>query len=214
MKNLILVFLMSVSFCSVFGQDAKYVKAVEKNIAQMDSARTAADYISLSNNFERIAKAEKDKWEPYYYSAFCRVIASFMDTVKAKRDSYIDKADDMITLADSLKPENSEIFTMKGFIGQARMTIDPMNRWQRYGASSMGDIQKAKKLDAANPRPDYLIGQSLLYTPENFGGGKAKALPVLEESLAKYKEFKPADSIAPNWGQKQVEDLLAKIKEK
>ncbi len=214
MKNLILVLLFTLSAGSLVAQDAKFIKAVEKNMLLMDSAKSAADYTSLSNNFERIAKAEKDKWEPYYYASLCQVIASFMDTVKAKRDAYLEKAEGMIALADSLKPENSEIYTMKGFIGQARMTIDPMQRWQKYGAAATANLKKAKELDPSNPRPDYLIGQSLLYTPESFGGGKVPAMAVLEQSLAKYKEFKPVNSISPVWGQKQVEAILDKIKEK
>lgn len=214
MKNLVLVVLVIFSVLTVKAQDDKYVKAVEKNMLQMDSAKSASDFLSIGNNFERIAKAEKNKWIPYYYAAYCQAIASFIDTVKEKKDPYLEKAESLIGFADSLKPENSEIYVMKGLIAQGRMVVDPMQRYQKYGALASGSFQKAKNLDTTNPRPDYLVGQSLLYTPEAFGGGKEKALPVLEESLAKYKVFKPESSISPGWGQKQVEALLAKIKEK
>lgn len=213
MKKLILFFLLAVSFQANYAQDEKYIKAVEKNMAMMDTAKNASEYLELSNNFERIAKAEKSKWIPYYYSAYCQVIANFIDTDKEKRDVYLEKAENLIAAADSLQPENSEIYTLKGLIAQGRMAVDPMQRWQKYGAASSGYLQKAKELDTANPRPDYLIGQSLLYIPEAFGGGKAKALPLLNDSMAKYKVFKPESSISPNWGEKALEAVLAKIKE-
>ena len=214
MKNIVIVLFLFTSFYNVFAQDAKYIKAIEKNLFQMDSARSANEFLACANNFERIAKAEKNKWIPYYYASYCNVIASFVDSVKSKKDIYLDLADILINFADSLKPENSEIYTVKGLIGQARMSIDPMQRWQKYGAAATNNLQKAKNLDTTNPRPDFLIGQSLIYTPEAFGGGKVKALAVLEEAAAKYNVFKPADSISPNWGKKQTTELVAKLKEK
>ena len=47
----------------------KFVKAMEKNIALVDSARTAQDWIDVTAAFERIAEAEKTQWLPYYYAS-------------------------------------------------------------------------------------------------------------------------------------------------
>jgi hypothetical protein len=33
-----------------------------------------------------------------------------------------------------------------------------------------------------------------------FGGGKDKAKPAFEKALQLYETFKPASTIAPNWG--------------
>jgi hypothetical protein len=49
---------------------------------------------------------------------------------------------------------------------------------------------------------------SLFGTPPQFGGGKDKAKPLFEKSVALYKAAKPA-TLAPTWGQKQAEDMLA-----
>jgi hypothetical protein len=63
-------------------------------------------------------------------------------------------------------------------------------------------------LDPNNPRLYYLEGAGIFGTPEQYGGGKAKAKPVLEKAVALFKseQHKP---LHPHWGQKQAEDMLA-----
>jgi hypothetical protein len=189
----------------------KYESAMKKNIGKIGECRSAADYLNTANSFERIALAENDKWLPFYYSSFLYVLASFVDSSSTDRDNYLDKADQFISRADSLEADNSEIYTLKGMIAQARMQIDPMNRWQQYGPAANEDFTKAIEIDSLNPRPEYLIGTGVYYTPEQFGGGPANAKPILEKSLKKYEQFKPADELMPVWGKEQVEQLLAKI---
>ena len=192
--------------------DSKYESAMKKNLAKIDSAKSVNDLLETANAFERIALAEKDKWLPYYYASMVYTLASFSDTISEKKDGYLDKSDSFIAIADSLQPDNSEIYTMKGMIAQARMQIDPMNRWQKYGATSTQNFQKAVQLDTLNPRPEYLIGIGTYYTPEQFGGGPQNAKPILERSLAKYEKFVPENELMPNWGKTSVENLLSQIK--
>ena len=59
---------------------------------------------------------------------------------KPPKDIYLNKADKFINIADSLVPNNSEIYTLKGMIAQARMQVDPMNRWQKYGAEATNNF--------------------------------------------------------------------------
>ena len=58
----------------------------------------------------------------------------------------------------------------------------------------------AQKLNPENPRAKMLEAQGIFYTPEAFGGGKQKALPLIKEALAKFDAFKPSSDIMPNWG--------------
>jgi hypothetical protein len=210
--RLLLYFILTLTI-SCFAQEDKYTKTMSKTMMMMDSARTNVDFVNLSNAFERIAKAEKSKWIPYYYAAECQIMASFLDSVNGKKDSYLDKADIYLTAADSLQPNDSEIYTLKGFAAQMRMVVNPMQRWQKYGELSNSLFEKAKELNPDNPRPDYLVGQALLYTPEAFGGGKKNALPVLKQSQEKYKKFKPETSISPNWGESILNNLLKTLEE-
>ena len=58
-----------------FAQSDKYVNAMKTNIAQLDSLIPKNNYEELANNFIRIGDAEKTQWMPYYYAAYCCLIA-------------------------------------------------------------------------------------------------------------------------------------------
>jgi len=182
---------------------------MKKNLAAIDTSfQNPANLLTLANNFERIATAEKNQWLAYYYAAFCQVNYGFMLQDKDKVDGFADKATDLINKADSLMPNNSEISCIKSMIASCHMMVNPMQRWQEYGAESNGNMEKAMQQDPNNPRPYYLKGQGLKYTPEQFGGGCKTAKPELQTALDKYATFKPASELDPNWGKAQVEMLI------
>lgn len=210
-KFIFLIFIFPLTFCRP--DDNKYQQAMEENLRMIDTASSLQSFLNIANRFERIAVSEGDKWLPYYYAAYNLGISSFIDTVKEKKDSYLDRADYFIAIADSLQPDNSEIFTLKALLAQGRIVVDPQNRWQKYGAVTENSIRIAKELDPENPRPDFLNGQTILYTPEQFGGGKEKALPILKEAERKYKSFEPESSIHPDWGEKLLLQMLEQISE-
>ncbi len=207
-KLLFLSVLISLSFVS-FSQSEKYTAAMQKNIAAIDSGfRNPAYLLTLANNFERIAVAEKNQWLPYYYAAYCQVNNGFMEQDKDKVDAIADKATDLIFKSDSLAPNNSEISCIKSMIASCHMMVNPMQRFMEYGAENSSNIDKAMVQDPTNPRPYLLQGQTLKYTPEQFGGGCKVALPILQTSLEKHASFKPATEFSPTWGKSRVEQLI------
>lgn len=210
MKNVCFLFILLFSLLQLTNaQSDKYMAAMQKNIAAIDTSfKNPANLLTLANNFERIAKAEKNQWLPYYYAAFCQVNYGFMEQDKDRVDVIADKATDYIAVADSLMPNNSEISCIKSMIASCHMMVNPMQRWQEYGAESNGNMEKAMQQDPSNPRPYFLKGQGLKYTPEQFGGGCKTAKSELQTSLDKYNTFKPASELHPNWGKGQVEQLL------
>jgi hypothetical protein len=77
-----------------------------------------------------------------------------------------------------------------------------------YGQQAAGYLQKGMQLNPNNPRLYYLQGMSVFNTPEQFGGGKAKAKPVFQKAVDLYKaeQTKP---LHPHWGQEQATQMLA-----
>lgn len=201
-------FVLMISFTS-FAQSEKFSAAMKKNLDAMEASfKSPTDLISMANNFERIANAEKNQWLPFYYAAFCQVNGGFMEQDKSKVDAIANKASALIAKADSLSPNNSEISCIKSMIASCHMMVNPMQRWQEYGQVSSSNLEAAIAQDPANPRPYYLKGQGLKYTPEQFGGGCKTAKVALQTSLDKFTAFKPADELNPNWGKQQVENLM------
>lgn len=213
MKKLLLSTIVLFFSVVVLAQSEKFTTAMKKNLAALDTSfRNPADLVTVANNFERIANAEKNQWLPYYYAAFCLVNNGFMEQDKDKIDGIADRATLLIEKADSLSPNNSEISCIKSMIASCHMMVNPMQRWQEYGAESNSNMQAAMTQDPSNPRPYYLKGQGLKYTPEQFGGGCKTAKPELLTALDKYSTFKPASELDPNWGKAQVEQLLKDCK--
>lgn len=209
MKKSILSLLVLLTTVVGFAQNEKFTAAMKKNLVAMDSSfNNPPELLNVSNNFERIARAEKNQWLPYYYAAFCQVNYGFIQQDKTKMDGYADKAAELLAKADSLAPNNSEISCIKSLVASCHMMVDPMQRWQQYGQESASNMEAAMQQDATNPRPYYLKGQSLKYTPEQFGGGCKTAKPELQTALDKYATFKPASDISPNWGKERVEALI------
>ncbi len=126
-----------------------------------------------------------------------------------KKDQLTDKADALLKEAVALAGENSELMVVDAQIKQARLAADPMARWQTYGPLFEASLAKAEALNQDNPRIYMLRGTNLLYTPEQFGGGKKAAKPVLERSLEKFATFKPESPLHPTWGQAQAGYLLS-----
>jgi len=209
-KLLIVIAILAAQWASA--QDAKYVKAMEKTIARLDSAggsQLGTDVLQeIYNSFERIGAANPKEWLPLYYQAFCEIMLGMKQSENSKKDEFYDKAELLISKADSLQPNNSEIYVMKSFVTSMKLSVDPQNRGQQLGMKSGALLSRALQLDPENPRVYFLKGQGLLYTPEQWGGGKPKARPVLETAIEKYSKFKPASSIAPHWGEERCRAAL------
>lgn len=206
MKHLLII--VSVFFATMAIGQTKYEAGMVRGLEQLKEAKTAEDMSATSAFFERIGDAEKDKWLPYYYAAYANYLTGWMNP-KADKDKVGEKSKELITKAEVLEPENSELYCMKQMVAILQMTVDPMSRWQSFGAEASADIEKAIKADPNNPRIYYLNGQTLMNTPEAFGGGKAVAKKLFEKALELYKTFKPASTFHPDWGKEQTEKLLA-----
>jgi hypothetical protein len=210
MKKIIFSTVLMLITTASFAQSDRYMAAMKSNIAAIDSSfKNPANLLTLANNFERIATAEKNQWLPYYYAALCQVNYTYMEQDKSKIDAIADKATELINKADSLQPKNSEISCIKSMIASSHMMVNPAQRYMEYMPEIEVSIKIAIQQDPTNPRPEYLKGQSLKYTPEQFGGGCSTAKPVLQSSLDKYGKFKPASELHPNWGKQRVELLIS-----
>ncbi|MEO5941975.1 MAG: hypothetical protein ABIP30_03355 [Ferruginibacter sp.] len=213
MKKIILSTAFIISSLMLFAQSEKYVAAMKTNIAAIDNAfKSPADLVSLANNFERIALAEKNQWLPYYYAAFLQVNSGIMQTDKESCDAIADKANVLLNKADSLSPNNSEISCVKSMIAVCHMLVNPMQRFMEYGQQSSTDLHDAMTQDPTNPRPYYLTGQTLRNTPENFGGGCKAATEQMNIALRKYATFKPASDLSPNWGMERAQKMVDECK--
>jgi hypothetical protein len=215
-KLLITALTLLLSATLLFAQSEKYTAAMtavlEDFYVSENKEPVRDEWLALANRFERIASAEPKEWLPRYYAAYAYSSLAFMGNDALEKDQLTDKAAGLLDEAVKIAGENSELMVVDAQIHQARMAADPQNRWQTEGPLFAASLAKAKKMDPGNPRIYLLEGTSLLYTPEQFGGGKKVAKPVLEQAMEKFATFKPQGPLHPNWGQGQAGYMLGEAK--
>ncbi len=198
--------LSIITFClfalAVQAQTAneKFVKAMEKALSGTDTLKTAEQWQTASNNFERIAQKETKEWLPAYYVAFAQTMVFNLDKDVTKYEALTKKADEYIAKADSLNPNNSEIYVLKSMVSGLHIRLNPMVNGMKYGPLAGLQLEKAKSLDAENPRVYMQEGITAYFTPAQWGGDKEKGKKLMETAAAKFETSKPATSIHPNWG--------------
>jgi hypothetical protein len=195
---------------NVQAQSAKFAPAMGAALQEMGTVATTADRVALAAKFERIAEAEKDQWLPYYYAGLNLVLAGFADE-KSNRDELGQRASNLMDKAMALT-KSSEPYAVKSMSATLQMMVNPMERWQTFGTKSTQAIKDGMAINPNNPRLYYLQAQTLLNTPEAFGGGKAVAQPMFEKALELYEKFPVASPLDPSWGKDQTLSGLARCK--
>ena len=210
MKRIILtISFLSLIFVKTFAQKAEYISAMENAINLLSEVENIENTKHGVSQLERIATAESKEWLPGYWAAYGLVNLSLAEPDADKKDLLLDKADQFLASAEKLQPGNDEIEVLKAYIAGARMAVAPQDRWQKYGGAVSIGLQNATKLNPENPRAKLLEAQGIFFTPEAYGGGKKKSAPLFEDALKKFAKFKPASSIAPNWGERAANWLLS-----
>jgi hypothetical protein len=206
MKFLLFSFMITAALTGS-AQSEKYIAAMNKNLALFDSAKTSSELQTVANTFERIGDAEKTQWLPYYYAGLALSTAGWNDP-KLDKDANSTRINTLCDKA-ALLDNNSEIYAIRNMSAVQQMMVDPQTRWQTYGVQAAKYIDEGLKMNPDNPRLYFLRGESILGTPEAFGGGKAKAKPLFEKAIALFKTDKPKP-LWPNWGLERSEAELAK----
>lgn len=188
--------------------DDKYVAAFKKALLELDSSWANPPRMrETANQFERLANFKKTDWLPLYYHALCLIQYSWAAS-PADRETVLKAAETSIKTAQGLSPDNCELVALEGYLYQGMIMINPMTNGAVYGPKSAMTLQKAMQLDPNNPRPPYLLGQNIYFTPEMYGGGMERARPYLEKAKGLFETFKPASDLHPNWGKIVCEMIL------
>lgn len=197
---------------SASANDGKYEAAMKKNIQAVYQAKTVDEYQQAVNSFDRIALAEKTKWEPHYYSAFGCIMMATQEKDGAKKDAYLDQAMAAIEKAKVIAPQESEVIALDGFAQMIRVTVDPVSRGAQGSSMAMQAFGKASALNPENPRALVLSAQMQFGTAQFFGSSTADACAMVTRSLEKFNTYKSDNPLAPQWGRSMAEKLATQCK--
>ena len=212
-KNLIL--LLGVLCATLTMANGQFEKAMGKNIPAMFSASNQADLQAVINNLNRIGEAEGDRWEPYYYVAFGYLRMSEMVETAEDKDKYLDLAMAAVDKGEEIKPDDSELESMRGYVNMIKLTVDPATRGMTYSGLAFASFQKALALNPNNPRAHFLMGRMQYGTAQFMGSGTEEACGSLFRALVMFdKEEASENPFAPSWGKNSTEQSIKELCEK
>ena len=201
MKKSIFILICILSTLSVFGNtNDKFIEEMKKSITILYSAQSLEECVSITARFERIAQAESDRWEPFYYAAYGYLKTSGRVEEPAKKDEYLNLALTWVEKGEAINAEEAELAVLKGYIYMMQLVIDPMNRGAEYSSKSITQFEKAKSIDPDNPRAWYMQGNMQLGTAQFMGATNEVGCQSLLTAKEKYGAYKNENPIAPDWG--------------
>lgn len=215
-RTIVLVLALSVIFSAGFAQGSADGQ-LAASVAKLQTAQKPKDYILLAGEFERVAN-NSNNWLPHYYAAFCNAKLGWLYQDDGERiEPFADKAEQQakaaLALLDTVKQkkEVSEVYCVVSMLNRARVFVNPMTQGPKYGPTAFIYLQRAVAANPENPRALYLNGWDKYYTPKMYGGDKKKGKELVQQAQLKLSAEKP-EANYPHWGNKEIEELLAKMK--
>jgi len=207
MKTIFITLLVSAISISLMG-NSKFEKAMGEALVNFEKSKSMDELKSVEAQFSKIAAKEKKEWLPFYFSSLVNCILSFQTADYDEKNALIEKAQMQLDVALKIKENESELYTLQGMIYQATIMMDLPKNGPIYAEKSIQAFRKAIELNPKNPRPHYLQGVSMMFTPEQFGGGKQVAIPHLERAVELFRDFAPKSRIYPTWGKEDCQRQL------
>ena len=208
MKGYLVVFIIAIVFCANTHPIAHYKELYALVHSLTTKMKSTSEAVELAGVFEQTETADSLQWLTQYYASYCYVMGAFMEENPKHIDALALKSKLALDIAEPLAEDISEIYCLRSLIASARIMVDPESRGMKYGIESSTMLNKAKAANPNNPRVYLIEGQSLLYTPDEYGGGCKNALPLFDEALARYQAFNLKSEVHPNWGKDEVLQLI------
>jgi len=213
MKKIMLLAVVIALAIPALSQTRKYIKSMTRTIELMNSATLKTEYLQIADQFKEVENNYPDQWLPHYYQSQTLAMLSLNEKDIPTIDGNLDRAQLSIEKADSLHPDESEIYVIKALLNLGRITVDPAGRSALYFEAVSTDLSRAKELNPENPRAHFLHALFTLYLPEFLGGGPAGAKPLFLDVAEKFKTFENPDPLWPDWGEDLNQDELDKLKD-
>ena len=204
MNRYITLFLLL--FCSVaYAQDVEAM--LTEKVKLLDKSYATKELQTLANDFEHLTTVAPTNWLVNYYVAYTNIRLADQSS-GGSIDSYCNLAEKYIKIAEKQPDADaSEINALYAYLYSAKVKVNPMFRGAKYGKLSREYSERSIKENPKNPRPYLIRAIGIYFTPKVFGGGVAKAKPMLNKALEKFKHFTPKTPNHPHWGKGMAESI-------
>lgn len=184
----------------------------EKAMSQGLELMATGDLQGASQQFERVAKVEKENWLPAYYVALANVQSSWGQESRENTLLHMKKAQDYINDAELLSPNNPEIMVLQGMLNTCWIQYDSKVYGMKLSGPTTAIYEKALALAGDNPRVVSNRAQWLMGMAQFFGKDVTAYCDDLNRALALY-ESEVKDGFKPIWGKQGVLEAQKKCGE-
>ncbi len=193
------------SVATVHAADPAAVLALKQALQSgMDHGDVAAMQKARAG-FAALSAAEPKDARLHYWVAFAdwRITPMAMRTDKAVAARHAKQGLEHLEQALAVAPKDAECLALKGGLQGMSISFKPSSAMS-LGPQSQGNIERARKLAADNPRVWLIDAIGELNKPALFGGGADPALETLEKAQALFAAETVTDPAAPDWGRDDV----------
>ena len=157
------------------------------------------------------AKLALDPTSPEEKAYFQALVGYTLASHLQNRDAKASEALVDRTLKSLEGRKDAESLALRGACFGLKIGFSP-NSGMTLAPKALGLFQQALKLSPGNPRVLFFQGLHIYHTPEFFGGGAEKALPILEAAEKSARDEKPAENAwVPRWGRAESLAWLALV---
>ena len=207
MRNTIIILLLSIVLMSFI--DNGYDNAMSTSMEQLREASTKENFREVANRFDRIAAKEKDKWLPYYYAAYVKIILATTEKNPSIKDNTLDEAQATINLVKNIDHDKVEVLTLEAFINMIRISVDPANRGQEYSMKSAAFLEEAEGIEANNHRTMLFMAHLQYGSLQFFNTDTTPACEKFIQALKIFNDDQAVnDPFWPAWGKDQALSMV------
>lgn len=171
-----------------------YEKAMKKGLELMQTDLQAA-----SQQFERVAKAEKENWLPSYYAALCNINGSWGNNPKEQTLLTMNKAQEFIDNAELLSENNPEIMVLQGMLNTCWIQYDSRVYGMKLSGETNAIYEKAIQIAPENPRVISNRARWLMGSAKFFGKDITPYCGEIDKAITLFENEKPT-GFNPSWG--------------
>lgn len=184
----------------------------EKGMQQAFKIWGTNDIEATSNLFERIAKAEKENWLPYYYVALVNTTNSFMEKDKSKIAAQLEKAQEFLNLSKIYTKDNVEIEVIQALIFTAEMMQD-VTKGQSLAPKIESIYQRALAMNPKNPRVVVNFAEWKIRSAKFFKQDTTPYCNALKKGLLLFDSYESKEPFGPTWGKEHALQLISECED-
>jgi hypothetical protein len=205
MKTSVNTILLIVLFATVLKAESNYEQAMKDAMNTMNRAASVDDFQRAANQFDRISDMAMDNWLPFYHSAYASVMMAAMEQDPAKKDTYLDAAQQNLDALGKMDHDATERMALEGFLIMIRMSVDPA-RGVELGTKCAMMVNQAYAMNNQNPRAVLMLGQFNHGSAKYMGGDTSEACAMFDTAMQLFDQAESdrIENFMPVWGKEMA----------